>query len=391
MNRNQSCIEEFIRHLLSAVANASLYGMEHPQVVRLSSQACSGILQVLSDRSDFSLLVVDDELIVDGQPIDSGLFLGRFVRILKTNGISHLKIMAGVSQQEIHNLIAGLALRGEKTAGTVSSDHIRLGHVEIRVGSSSFLPNGNAAGSVQQVDIQQLPHDELEKFKEIYEAIKRQQKLKITGVFEIVAGFVNVFRQEGRPLLAMATLRDTDEYTFTHSTNVCILNLAQAMALGIEGQLLNDIGVSAMLHDIGKLFVPEEVLTKQDKLTSVEFDVMKQHPVKGAHHLLGTSGVPRLAIVTAFEHHMKFDFSGYPAVPPGWQQNICSHMTTISDFFDALRTRRPYRAPVELPKIVDMMLGMMGNELHPVLTRNFLKIISKLMESESTALSSSPP
>jgi hypothetical protein len=357
--------------------------MEHPQVVRLSSQACSGILQMLSDRGDFSLLVVDNELIVDGQPIDSGLFLGRFVRILKTNGISHLKIMAGVSQQEIQNLIAGLALRSENTAGPVSSDHIRLGHVEIRSGSSNSVPNGSVAGSAPKVDIRQLPHDELEKFKEIYETIKRQQKLKITGVFEIVAGFVNVFRQEGRPLLTMAAMRDTDEYTFTHSTNVCILNLAQAMSLGIEGQMLNDIGVSAMLHDIGKLFVPEEVLTKQGKLTTVEFDVMRQHPVKGARHLLDTPGVPRLAIVTAFEHHIKFNFSGYPTVPLNWQQNICSHMTTISDFFDALRTRRPYREPVELPKIVDMMQGMMGNDFHPVLTRNFLKIISELMESES--------
>jgi HD-GYP domain-containing protein (c-di-GMP phosphodiesterase class II) len=153
------------------------------------------------------------------------------------------------------------------------------------------------------------------------------------------------------------------------------------MALGIEGQLLNDIGVAAMLHDIGKLFIPEEILTKTGKLTAEEFEIMKQHPVKGARHLLETSGVPRLAVIAAYEHHMKFNLSGYPNVASDWQQNLCSHMTMISDFFDALRTRRSYREPVPLKEISAMMLDMMGTDLHPALTRNFLRIISGLTET----------
>jgi len=153
------------------------------------------------------------------------------------------------------------------------------------------------------------------------------------------------------------------------------------MALGIEGQLLNDIGVAAMLHDIGKLFIPEEILKKTDKLDYDEYEIMKQHPVKGARHLLETSGVPRLAVIAAYEHHMKFNLTGYPAVAAGWQQNLCSHMTTISDFFDALRTRRSYREPVPISDIASMMYGMIGTDLHPALTRNFMKIISGQIEA----------
>jgi HD-GYP domain-containing protein (c-di-GMP phosphodiesterase class II) len=152
------------------------------------------------------------------------------------------------------------------------------------------------------------------------------------------------------------------------------------MALGIEGQLLNDIGVAAMLHDIGKLFIPEEILTKKDKLTNAEFDAMKEHPVKGARYLLETSGVPRLAVIAAYEHHMKFNLAGYPTVSPSWQQNLCSHMTMISDFFDALRTRRSYREPMPLAVISSMMHDMTGTDLHPALTRNFLRIIGGLAE-----------
>src|ERR1035437_3505404 len=108
---------------------------------------------------------------------------------------------------------------------------------------------------------------------------------------------------------------------------------------------------------------------------------MKQHPVKGASYMLKTPSVPRLAAIAAYEHHLNFNLRGYPNVSPDWQQNLCSHMTTISDFFDALRTRRPYREPVSLSEISGMMLDMMGTDLHPALTRNFLRIISEFIET----------
>jgi len=381
MSSDSHHIHDFIRHLLSATANASLYGMAHPQVVRLSSQAFASIDVILQSRPEITLLVVENELVIDGHPQDLSLFLGRFTQILKSRGVGTLTLLSGITKSEIEVLISGLAKQtNDSSQAMASSEHVRLGTVELRVSDSA-----GGAGSVESskpgITLPDMPQAELARFMEIYESVKKKHKLQIHGVVDVVSGFIDVFKQEGKPLLAMAALRDTDEYTFTHSTNVCVLNLAQAMALGIEGQLLNDIGVAAMLHDIGKLFIPEEILKKNDKLEYGEYEIMKQHPVKGARHLLETPGVPRLAVIAAYEHHMKFNLTGYPAVSPGWQQNLCSHMTTISDFFDALRTRRSYRDPVPLGDIASMMYGMMGTDLHPGLTRNFMKIISGLMEA----------
>lgn len=381
MNSASNLIHDFIRHLLSATANAALYGMAHPQVARLSEQAFATIGVMLQSRPDVILFVVESELVIDGQPQDLSLFLNRFTQILKSRGVGTLKLLSGITKSEVDSLIAGLSRQQDDGIQVMaSSDHIRLGKVDLNTSESS---DGAFSGSSHKtgITLPDMPHEELARFMEIYETVKNKQKFQVNGVFDVVSGFIDVFRQEGKPLLAMAALRDTDEYTFTHSTNVCVLNLAQAMALGIEGQMLNDIGVAAMLHDIGKLFIPEEILTKKDKLSNEEFDIMKQHPVKGARHLLETPGVPRLAVIAAYEHHMKFNLSGYPKVSPGWQQNLCSHMTMISDFFDALRTRRSYREPVPLPEITVMMQGMMGIDLHPTLTRNFLRIISGLIES----------
>jgi HD-GYP domain-containing protein (c-di-GMP phosphodiesterase class II) len=379
---------DFIRHLLSALANASLYGMGHPQVERLTLLAYTNLISVLQTRSDFTVMVVENELVIDGQPQELTLFLSRFTQILTAHAIGTLTILPGVSKTELESLICGIALQQENGQRVIdSSEHLRLGRVEVRLSETGNGTGTSSSGIPRQrVSLPDMPREEMGRFMEMYETAKHQHKLKVTGIFDVVSGFIDVFRQEAKPLLVMAALRDTDEYTFTHSTNVCVLNLAQAMALGIDGQLLNDIGVAAMLHDIGKLYIPEEILTKKGKLTDEEFDIMKQHPVKGARHLLETPGVPRLAAIAAYEHHLKFNLKGYPRVASSWQQNLCSHMTAISDFFDALRTRRSYREPVELNEIAKMMYGMMGTDLHPGLTKNFLRIISRLTKQKEATV-----
>lgn len=375
---------DFIRLLLSATANASLYGMSHPQVERLSSQARASICLILESRPEVTLLVIDNELIIDGQPQDLGLFLDRFTQTLKSHGVGSLKILPGITKSEIELLIGGLARQLDDGAQILaSSDHIRLGKVDLRIREESD-DSGTTASERPVLTLPDMPREELARFMEIYESVRNRQKIQINGVKEVVSGFINIFRHSGKPLLAMAALQDTDESTFSHSTNVSVLTLAQAIALGIEGQLLKEIGLAAMLHDIGKLFIPEEVILKTGKLTSEEFELIKQHPVRGARHLVETPGVPRLAIIVAYEHHLKFNLSGYPKVPADWQQNLCSHMTMISDVFDALRSRRSYREPMEFNQITVVMQNMMGTDLHPALTRNFLRIISGVMEANAT-------
>jgi HD-GYP domain-containing protein (c-di-GMP phosphodiesterase class II) len=216
---------------------------------------------------------------------------------------------------------------------------------------------------------------------EIYEEVRKRKKIRVLGIYEIVTGLVDSLKREAVPFIALAPLRSMDAYTFTHSINVCILNLAQAISLGIEGQSLHDIGIASMLHDVGKLFLPAEVINKQGALDDAEWALIKQHPIKDAQYLLDSSGIPRLAVVTAFEHHLKFNHGGYPKVPPGWQQNFCSQITTVSDVFDAMHTKRSYRKSLEVEEIASMQ-SVMGVDLHPFLTRNFFHILKGLSSSQ---------
>jgi len=134
------------------------------------------------------------------------------------------------------------------------------------------------------------------------------------------------------------------------------------MGLGIDGQLLYDIGIAAMLHDIGKLFIPIEIINNRN-LWIRRNGMMKQHPIRGAEYLLGCR-ISEIGSDYSFEHHMK-SIMRLSGSPKGWKQNLCSQITTISDHFDAMRTRRSYRNALETEEVISFMSDRLGIELHP--------------------------
>ncbi|HOI17481.1 MAG TPA: HD domain-containing phosphohydrolase [Geobacteraceae bacterium] len=379
---NMNNVRNFIRHLVSAVSGSSLYSPEHRQVVRLTQDAFANLQRVLEGKEDVALMVVDDELVCDKAPLEGSMYVDKFIGALAVKGISHLRITGPVEFNELQALIRGLARQGESAGEISSSANIRIGKVEVH--DSSTDEYGDTVDDLADVlELWEIPDYERELFIEIRECIHGNRKPGMPGVNRVVRSCIRAFGGITSPHRALAPLRALDEYTFTHSTNVCILNLAQAMAMGIDGPSLQEIGVAGMLHDIGKLFVPEEILSKPGALSEAEREIIQQHPVRGAHYLLDMPGVPKLAVVCSYEHHMKFDGTGYPGRRQGWRQNMCSHMTTISDCFDALRTIRVYRGAMDAAVVAEVIAEKAGTDFHPVLARNFLRILFDLQADVS--------
>jgi len=367
----------FIRHFVTAKASAALYHFKHPQVERLCTSAYEALQKALDSADEISLLLIEDDLVFDGLPLVSDLHTHRFCKMMKAFDAGNVRFIQGVTRQELHNLIGTLVQPCNDSENLNATEYIRFG----KVGLS--LPEENIGESVlenvpNELTLADVRSKGLSLFEEINAGIKKNQQLTMSGVVETVSDFVDICRNLSHPFQALTTLRDQDEYTFIHSTNVCILNLAQAMSLGIDGVLLQDIGISALLHDVGKLYVPEEILNKPGRLDEDEMEIIRQHPIKGSLYLLDAPGIPRLAVMTAFEHHMKFNLTGYPVVTSDWRQNLCSQMTTISDFFDALRTNRVYRKGLEFDEIAVMMLESAGKDFNPALTENFLHLTNTL-------------
>jgi len=157
--------------------------------------------------------------------------------------------------------------------------------------------------------------------------------------------------------------------------NVSILAMAQARALGIDGRLLREFGLSALMHDIGKVRTPKEILNKPGKLTDDEFVIMRRHVVDGAEILRRTPEMPILAPVVAFEHHLRLDGSGYPFTVKRESMNLGSMMCAIADVYDAMRSQRSYQKAFPSDRILAVLKRNEGAQLDQHLVRRFTQLL----------------
>ncbi len=368
---DRQAIQDALRQLSAALAAATLYSTEHRQVRALVPHILESFARLLSKQNELTFLIVKKDLLFDGKPLERTPHSERIARLLYARNIGFIRFYEGLDSGEIELLLRVAVGLEEAALFNSVTPHIDYGEVDTHDDRETVRPIAR---------FEQLTDEELKNVRGFYDAIGNKDNLDIRQVSSVVAGFAAAFQQEANPLLALVPLRREDEYTFTHSINVSILNLAQGSSLGLEEQLLHDVGIAGMLHDAGKIFVDKEIIRKPGQLTDEEWQQMQQHPSRGAQYLMSQEGIPQVAICTAFEHHMRYDMAGYPKVPKGWQLNLCSQMTMISDTFDALRTRRSYKEPWDFPKISGRMLELAGKQLNPYLTMNFLKVLEGLGE-----------
>jgi putative nucleotidyltransferase with HDIG domain len=144
----------------------------------------------------------------------------------------------------------------------------------------------------------------------------------------------------------MTTLKDYDEYTYQHCVNVAILDITMGNRIGLSKQQLSQLGVAGLFHDIGKVRMPNAILQKPGKLSPEEWAIMKTHPIEGVKiitKLHGLSSLAMRAMVTAYEHHLNIDLSGYPRLNRPRSQNLFSRIVAICDCFDAMTAHRSYQ------------------------------------------------
>jgi len=370
--------QQFVRSFTTALATIRLYGTNHPQVLRLCHQAMDQLRQQFNDVEMVTLKIINDRLVFQDVRLAENLSVERLIRAMRDHNLSFIKLDATICLEDLLQMAAKLSRpsRDQKEQPLVENNNIVYGNVTVHRSAKTTAP-------IEISVFQEVADENLDKFMDIYSNIGHGKMIHATGLEEIVQRFISVFHDQQDVMLALAPIRSMDEYLYTHSTNICLLNLAQARLLGIEGSLLNDIGIAAMLHDAGKMFIPSEVLNKQGKLDDREWELMRSHPRLGAQYLLNCPGIPRLAVVTAYEHHIGYDGTGYPV--SFRKLNPCSYMTSIADIYDALRTRRTYKEPLTFDQIKTIMSDSAGKALHPQLTHSFLTALSQLEQQEPHA------
>ena len=364
-------IENALQQMSSILATASLYSLEHNRVGLLLPRFQDTLYSLLNSQQELTFFSIKKDLLYDGKPLPGTPHTQRIASRLQSRNIEFISFRQGINHDEI-------ILFFQVALGVAAVEDLDQNAPHIRYGLIDIQDNNDAPRPIARFE--DLSPEELQSLEEFYASLSNKDECDIKETAQIVAGFVAAFQQQANPLLALVPLRMEDEYSFTHSLNVAILNIAQGMSLGLDEDLLRDVGVAGMLHDAGKIFIDKEIIRKPGQLTEEEWNKMRQHPSRGAQYLMSQDGIPKLAILTAFEHHMRYDQTGYPQMPKTWKTNVCSQMTMISDTFDALRTRRSYKEPWDLPKICGLLLDVAGAQLNPYLVMNFLKLLEKMGE-----------
>jgi putative nucleotidyltransferase with HDIG domain len=218
--------------------------------------------------------------------------------------------------------------------------------------------------------------DEIAAVGYVHDEVAHGHDVPMAEVEAIVHGLALTIRREQDVVLPLLDLRTFDEYTTTHSCNVSMLSIGLSEALGLSDSDARAIGTAALLHDIGKMKLPQDLLTKPGKLSEAERRLIETHPVEGAR-ILSTRGLGNgLAATVAYEHHIWYNGKGgYPQFGFARATHYASRIVHVCDIYDALCSRRPYRDAWPRDKALALIESIAGVELDPAIVATFVTMV----------------
>jgi putative nucleotidyltransferase with HDIG domain len=367
-----AAVEGLLRDIQNAVASRKLYPPEHPRIREIVDRIANGLGQVLGSREELAVFAADQRVIFDSAPLPGGEPLANGIfRILQRAGYDRLSFRRGIGRGEIEEFLASLAEAAQTTGGGArrvvrATPHIFLASFHAPE-SGTERPEADERSGFLEAQVRDL--------KGVWSKLLDERAFDLDRTEAIVLALSKTVEDNLGAVVPLAALKSHDEYTATHIVNVALLAMAMAEAIGLAGAQVRDAGTAALLHDIGKTRVPDAILNKPDALSPEQVATMRRHPEDGARVLLSTAGAPELAAVVAFEHHIRPDGRGYPAVPSGWRLNLASAITQIADVYDALRTERPYRAGLDHDAIRRLMLEDSSSQFDAELLNTFFELV----------------
>jgi putative nucleotidyltransferase with HDIG domain len=361
-----------VSDLALAIQGASAYPENHPRVQELLVRLHRRVQSEAERLGGLNIGFFRDHIVVDAFPfVEPNPTFTRLIERMREKGIEKILIAEGITFGELKRFVYFL---GEGTGSP--SEHFwesivygRIEGAESAGAASLGLPQASRSSGFMAGATEVL--------KEVLESIAIERKSsRVEEGRDIVSSIMKGLHQEGMLIERLIRLQGHDDYTVTHSLNVCILVVGQAAHIGLPENKVREAGLAALLHDIGKEMTPSAILTKPGRLEMDEFNLVKKHPAAGAKILRRIDCGTELPMIVAFEHHIKYDRTGYPKVRTREPLHIASYMTQIADVYDALRSFRPYQPSIELERTLSIMKEGRGTEFEPRLFDNFVEILS---------------
>ncbi len=381
---------EFLVALHTTLRSLKLYPLENAQVQKALDDLVVTTTNILSAQGQLDVQVEAEFIFVNGTrlrlELNSFAFFSHVFSVFRHCGIGAIRIREAVGRPELQ-LLAGLLVSyvsrkadadtATELDGKLHEAGVTAIIVEPRHGHDAVAGAKDEAGRTEAA--KRTYARSVAATKDVINSVRLGHATSIRKVKRVVQGIVDQVLHDETSLISLTTLRDYDEYTFTHSVNVCAFAVALGRKLGLTKPQLCDLGLAALLHDVGKARVPLDVLNKEGSFSEDDWRLMQAHPWQGALVLVGLRGageVPYRPMIAAYEHHMKVDLTGYPKSIRSRQLSILSKIIAVVDSFDAATTRRSYRTAPILP---DQVLREMWQDRwrghDPVVVKAFINLL----------------
>lgn len=210
--------------------------------------------------------------------------------------------------------------------------------------------------------------------------ISTEMQDDVTDVLEdtkaVVHRLVEEILENSNAVVNLVDMKVFDDYTFYHSVNVAVLSLLMGVSMGLKESELYRLGLGALLHDIGKVFVSKKILSKPGPLTDEEFAEMQKHPALGYEFLRDHSDLPVTSYVGVLQHHERYDGTGYPYGLKGQEISMFARIISVADVYDALSSDRPYRKAILPSNAMEFIMGGMGSYFDPECVETFVRKVA---------------
>ena len=348
-------IREMGGKLLTAIyvvlRSMRLYPLENVQVQQAIDDLHAQMVTFLDSEGAFELNISGDFFFLNEARLRLDLSnfstFGNLASVLTSHGIGEVVVVPGVDREEWGPFLALFLANPEDDPLPAFLDLLSqtpAEHSEVRPRAESQEPEMVERDAL--VEAKGTYAQSVKLAKDVLTGVRLGKAVNARKVKRAVQGIVDQVLDNESSMVTMTTLRGFDEYTFTHSVNVCIFSVVIGQRLGFTKLQLYELGLGALLHDIGKMRVDTEVINKTGGLTEEEWTQLKDHPTEGLlllFEMRGFTDVPFRQMLVAYEHHMKIDLSGYPQNERTRELGLFSRIVAVADGFDAGTSVRSYQ------------------------------------------------
>ena len=374
---------ELLKRLIAVENSVGIYPPKHPAVLEPAAEICEMLEPLFSDLDRVSFAIVNSEIYFERQLLsEESIRHSDFIRLLMRRGVNTLTFDPKVTPEEITVFFSYINMKGDDAVSAKSlkrllksADVTGIGFEELVALDIAEEMYEMKGGPQTAAETHSSYDDALECMESVEQDVMSGKGIDMGSLHTVVSSLIGDFLNDRTAIMGLLSIKNYNKHLFHHSINVSVTCLLIASKLQLSEEMLQIVGISGLLHDIGKLKVPSEILDKPGKLTEREWDVMKSHAMEGAQILMRYENLGDLPILAAMEHHAHYDLSGYPTLRSKKMPHAIARIIAVADVYEAMTANRSYRPACSVHQAISVLMAGVGKQFDPMLLKLLLNTV----------------